>query len=149
MPMYTGQIGEGKMNCTRPDLLDKWKKRNDGLWWKADFGIVGKHKDPKTAAQLGYYWGLLQPEIWEQLVRDGHTITVEAFGKQIEIPFTAESTHEMLTALCGHVGDGGKAIRLSDDDMDIAACIKFIDGVLNVAADLGMNMDELRSRRPE
>lgn len=146
MPEYKGQILKKKMICNRPDLLNKWIERNEGRWFRFKSEIIGQAKDPKTAEQLGYYWGLLVPEICEQLQRDGYTYTIKFQRIEAEIPYNEEVTHNFLTVLCGHVGHDGEHLRLSDCDK--FQTVKFIDNVLNLAGGLNMNMDELKARRP-
>lgn len=146
MPDYTGIITNGQPNYARFDLLLKWLSQNNGFWFKCTFKIIGQKRDPKTVEQLGYYWGLLLPEIHKQLIEDGHTVALEAYGIKKEIPITLDATHELLTAFCGFVGEDGKAIRLSE--MDKYNTVKFVDNVLEFAvANLGMNEEQLKAWR--
>jgi hypothetical protein len=148
MPEYSGTISKGKLHCTRPDLVQKWIKRNNGLWFKMRLEIIGEAVDPKTQQQLGYYWGLLLPAVHEQLQADGFTIPIEAFGIQRDIPITKDAAHELLTALCGFVGEDGKHQRLSE--MNKYQTVKFIDNVVDFAvANLGMDEEKLKAWRPE
>lgn len=148
MSEYHGRIIAENTCYTRPELLAKWLKKNNGKWFKAVFSIPAKDADPKTAAQLGYYWGLLLPEITKQLIAEGHTMPVRAFGIEKDIPFNQDATHELLTALCGHVGSEGKHLRLSECGKH--ETIKFIDNVIEFAvANLGMNEAKLAAWRPE
>jgi len=146
MPNYQGLIVDCDLNYTRPDLLEKWAKKNDGLFFNAKLTILGKVKDPKTAQELGYYWGLLVPEICKELNRQGHTITI-CFNKLTkEVPYDKYTTHELLTELCGYVGEDGEHQRLSIDDKYDA--VRYIDNVLDFAViDLGMNEENLKAWR--
>lgn len=147
MPVYPGMIIDEVAEYTRPDLRDKWLKKNNGLWFREKLEIIGKSQDPKTSAQLGYYWGLLLPESYHQLKADGFTIPITAFGITINIPITKDATHEMLTSLCGRVGEDGRALRLSE--MNKYQTIKFVDNVVDFAVvTLRMNEKELKARRP-
>ncbi len=148
MPAYEGQIREKKITFLRPDLLGKWARRNIGSWFRAEFKILGKHEDPKTAEQLGYYWACLVPEINRQLVAEGHTTTVRARNLERELPINKDATHELLTELCGQVGSEGRHLRLSECEK--FETIKFIDNVVEFAcANLGMNEEALKARRPD
>lgn len=148
MPEYTGVIRENGLVFLRPDLLGKWEKKNEGLWFKATLELIGKCADSKTSAQLGYYWGLLVPEIRDELARQGHTNTVRFSDFEREVPYNKHSTHELLTGLCGQVGPDGILIRLSE--MVLAQAMRFIDNVLEFAiVSLAMNEVNLRAMRPE
>ena len=146
MPNYQGLIVNSELNFTRPDLLAKWAKKNEGLFFSAKLDIIGETKDPKTREQLGYYWGLLHPEIHKQLVADGTTIPVKFRGFERDIPITKDATHELLTGLCGQVSEGGASIRLSQ--MNKYETIRFVDNVLDFAiVRLSMNEENLKAWR--
>ena len=147
MAEYDGRIDEKKLTFLRPDLFGKWCKKNVGSWFRAEFKIKGKHSDPKTAEQLGYYWACLVPLTKNELAAQGHTMTVKAFGLEKEIPFNEDATHELLTALCGHVGPDGKHLRLSECNK--YETVKFIDNVVEFdVVSLGMNEEALKAQRP-
>ncbi len=151
MPEYTGIIKDKALKNTRPELLEKWIAKNDGEWFRLKLSLVNKYPDPKTREQLGYYWGLLVPEITKQLESDGHTITISAFKNvTAERKYTELDTHELLTSICNHVGPNGALMRMSDPDMNIRRMMMIIDNVLNFATQsLSMNGDDLRAWRPE
>lgn len=148
MPEYTAKITDGKLMCTRPDLMGKWLAKHDGQWLRMNLDLIVKNLDPKSLEQLGYYWGLLVPEITEQLNADGHTIPVKAFGVEAERPYFKDDTHELLTQLCNHVGEDGALMRLSDPDMSVRRMRTVIDNVLNFATQsLRMNGEKLEAWR--
>ncbi len=148
MPTYEGQIRDSKLTWLRPDWLGKWARRNVGSWFRAEFKLLGKHPDPKTAEQLGYYWACIVPQTKLELNVQGHTMTVKAFGIEREIPFDETATHELLTALCGYVGPDGQHLRLSECNKH--ETIKFIDNAVEFdVVSLGMNEEALKARRPE
>ena len=151
MPEYTGIIKDKALKNTRPDLLEKWIAKNDGEWFRLKLSLVNKHPDPKTREQLGYYWGLLVPEITKQLEADGHTITIRAFKNvTAERKYTELDVHELLTSICNHVGPDGALMRMSDSDMDIHKMMIIIDNVLNFATQsLSMDGDKLKAWRLE
>ena len=144
-----GQIIDASPKSNDRKRFQKWLDKHEGCWYVADYKILGKHKDPKSAAQLGYFFGLLLPEIHDQFVADGYTITIKHKGTEIEIQYTEDASYEHLTAICGHVGENGKHMRISDEDMTLVRMISFIDNALKVAEYLNMNIDELKARRPE
>lgn len=147
MSEYAGIITKAALKVTRPDLLNKWISKHEGAWFKIDLKLVSKHPDPKSAAQLGLYWGLLVPAITKQLAADGHTITIEAFKNvTAERAYNIYDTHELLTSICNHVGKDGALMRLSDDDMTVARMRVVIDNVINFATQsLCMNGEKLRA----
>lgn len=146
MPEYTGTIKDSALKCPRKDLLDKWIAKNDGAWFRMTLKLIAGKVDPKTAAQLGFYWGLLVPEITEQLNADGNTITIRAFGIEAQRPFFDKDTHTLLGQLCFHVGDNGALESMSD--MDLGQMIMAIDHVVKFAVDsLHMDGKKLESWR--
>ncbi len=151
MADYTGIIKDGALKVTRPDLLNKWIAKHDGEWFKITLKLISKDPDPKTAEQLGIYWGLFVPEITQQLAADGHTITIEAFDEvTAERAYTDLDTHELLTTLCNHVGKDGAIMRLSDPDMDVARMSIVLDNVVKFAVgSLHMNGERLEAWRNE
>ena len=148
MPVYTGLIIENGLDFKRNDLVSKWCRRNTGLWFRAKIDIIGESKDPKTKEQLGYYWGLLLPEIHQELQNQGHTTAVSFNGFNKDIPITKDATHEILTNLCGRVGMDGSLLRLSE--MDLIQTRLFIDNVVEFAVSmLGMNEERLEAWKPK
>lgn len=146
MPEYNGTITNGKLHCTRPDLLNAWIQKNDGLWFRMRLEILGEAADPKTQQQLGYYWGLLLPAICERLREKGIMLPVKAFGVNANIPITPDAVHELLIDLCGVVGADGRCLRLSE--MDKFQAIQFIDSVISFAVcNLGIDEVKLSAKR--
>lgn len=146
MPQYSGEIVNKEMVWARPDLVERWLTKHEGYWYRAKFEILGLSDDPKTAAQLGYYWGLLLPEIHAQMQRDGHTIKVEFGDFSREVPIPEFAAHEVVTGLCCRVGSDGAPMRLSG--IGLVKAILFIDNVLNFAGELRMDTDALKAKRP-
>lgn len=146
MREYTGRIFNKEMVWLRPDLIRKMCDKYDGYWYKVKLEILGVSEDPKTAEQLGYYWGLLLPEIHAQMQRDGHTITVTFGDFSREIPIPEFAAHEVITGLCCRIGSDGEAMRLSG--IGLVKTILFIDNVLNFAGELRMDTEALKAKRP-
>ncbi len=148
MSEYTGIIEDKRLMCIRPELLGKWIAKHDGLWFRMSLEQLVKNRDPKSMEQLGYYFGLLVPEIMEQLNADGNTITIDAFGIHAERPYFKDDTHELLTQLCNRVGDNGALMRLSDRGMDVHRMSMVLDNVIKFAVgSLHMNGENLEAWR--
>jgi len=148
MPEYTGIIKDLALKCTRPDLLGQWIGKNEGLWFRLTLKLIAEKIDPKSAEQLGFYWGLLVPEITEQLNADGLSIPIRAFGVEAQRPYFKKDTHELLTQLCNRIGQDGALMRLSDSDMTIHRMSIVLENVLNFATEsLRMNGDKLKAWR--
>lgn len=144
MPTYTGLVKDKALKYTRPDLVSKWIERNDGQWFRMKLELVCKNIDSKTAEQLGLYWGLLVPEITEELNVQENTITIEAYGISSERKYVDLDTHELLTERCGRIGEDGASLRLSE--MDLTQARMFIDNVKDFAVgSLGMNGERLEA----
>lgn len=148
MPKYTAVIrcddGRTRLVCTRPDLLHRWLNNNLTKWVWLELEPISKNPNPKTAEQLGYYWGLLVIEITEQLNTEGLTIPVRAFNLEYDRPYFKNDTHELLTQLCGRIGVNGALIRVSE--MGKFEMMKFLDNVLKFAvANLNMNGQRLEA----
>lgn len=147
MPEYSGIIKQGRLIVAEAERYAKWLQKHEGHGVSFTVEQEGKSPDPKTAEQLGYYFGLLRPAIVEQMRHDGQTFEVTAGPYTREIPVNKETVHEWLTALCGFVNDDGTHLRLSE--CDLVHCIKFIDNVIAFAVDtLGMNEEALKAIRP-
>ena len=100
----------------------------------------------KTSPQLGYYYGLLLPEIYKQLVEDGFSVTKKFRKFEMEFPPSKEDIHGTLkcwVATMNHQEDVKDV-----GDMDINEMSKFLDGCLHVAAQLSMNVTALEAKRP-
>jgi hypothetical protein len=146
MAKYHGKIVNGRFHYTRPDLLGKLAAKHEGHWFEHTIEFLAMGKAPKSPEQLGFYWGLLVPEITKELNAQGHTNTVQFKEFTREVPYSEKTTHELLTAICGQVGDDGADTRLSVADK--YAATRFIDNVLQFAVvELGMNEEKLKAWR--
>jgi len=143
MPEYNARITEGSPNFTRLDLRNKWMANHEGEWIVEILRLLSKAVDPKTRSQLGYYWGLLFPEIHAELLKLGHTSTVRQI-LDLQIPITKPHAHEIITNSCGFIGNDGKHIRLSGCDKFDG--INWLNNVLEFARMLSMDTDLLRAK---
>ena len=152
MPDFVGiATADGKLSWVQGHgaKLVEYLKKKPGEFYRVSLesAYKSRKKNPKTSAQLGYYWGLLLPEIHKQLVSDGHTITIKFGTVEKEVIIPIEASHEAVTALCGNIGENGSHLRLSD--CELPECVRFIDNVLDLASQLRMNVDELKAVRPK
>lgn len=126
----------------RQRYLDKIQ---DGQRFKEDIRPI-KHK---TNPQLGYYYGLLLPEIHRQHLDMGvlSQTWIPGVSNFERIPIEPD-THEFLKDMCGRVGPEGERLDLAD--MDQYQLSKFIDNVLfHATHNLGMNGAALEAQRPK
>lgn len=127
-----------------------------------DYRGFEKHRKPrqsKTNPQLGYYWGLLVPEISKAIIDLGWTVSRNLVIK--ETPFIREAvwdrdgddklftdTHQFLKKEAAKIGDDGEYVTLSEQDIE--ECSKFITNVLYICEHwLDMNIEALKAKRPE
>lgn len=108
------------------------------------------HRKPskaKSNPQLGYYWGLLVPEIRKQLTQDGWTITMNG-PRELQRYYTNNDVHDWLKGYCAKLGPDGVHITLSEQDQEI--CSKYLDNVLWVAEYwLKMDRQALEAKKPK
>ena len=154
MRKFRGIIKSTALRFNRKAELLTWMAKNHGLWFEITINILGGKRDRKTKEQIGYYWGLLLPEIHDQYLCDGMTVgvcvpNVLINGKPmfIERKPTMDDSHELNKDICGLVGVDGE--RMDVRDMDKNSARKFIDNVIDHAVvNLSMNGEELKARRP-
>ena len=152
---FHGQIKALRLLFNKKDELLKWLAKNDGLWFVMTIKILGKHKDRKTKEQLGYYWAFLLPEIHDQYLREGFTVTVKVekiviAGKVLQVVRkpTIDDSHELNKDICGLIGKDGN--RMNVREMGKHEVRKFIDNVLDHAVqNLLMDGDKLKAKRPK
>ena len=155
MPKYFGKITKDLLKFHKKAALLKWMAANAGLFFEVTIKVLGKAKDRKTREQLGYYWALLLPEILDQYIADGMTITVnipkvkiKGESMVVDIKPSMDDSHEVIKDVCALVGEDGS--RLDVRDMDKHTIRKFIDNVLYHATfDLLMDGDKLKAQRPK
>jgi hypothetical protein len=152
MPTYSAIAKDGKILIVGDDetRAAKWLTKHDAKWLTVDVDLADQEKDPKTAAQRGYYFGLLLPEIHRELVKLGWTEKIVfRSGKHTmerEIPIRKMTAHDFITDACGRIGKDGTPMRLSD--CDLIHAMRFIDHVLEFAeVDLRMNRKKLEALR--
>ena len=147
MPEFTGTKRDGQLIYDDYRSRDEWiRKLKEGQRFRDRMSRIAG----KTSPQLGYYWGLLLPEIHKQYLRDGQVVRIflPRINRLVERKPTMEDSHITIKDICGLVGDDG--IRLDVSDMDEFQMTKFIDNVLfHAVNDLLMNGEALEAKRPE
>ncbi|MHC4121981.1 MAG: hypothetical protein ACYSSI_00275 [Planctomycetota bacterium] len=146
MALFTGLKTKGQLLYDDPVHRDRYIKRylKDGERFREN---LKRAAPAKTSPQLGYYYGLLRPEIHQQYLRNGMTATVRMHRLIVERPLTEDDSHAIIKDVCGLVGDDGK--RMDVGDMDEWQMSKFIDNCLfHAVNDLGMNGEKLEAKRP-
>jgi len=108
--------------CGRQDFFTK---KPDGY---RGFEKHHKPRQSKSNPQLGYYWGLLIPEIVKQLEKDEITISTSFEGRIVERYYDRDDTHKMLKGYCAKVGNDGVFVTLSEQDQEL--CSRYIDHVV-------------------
>ena len=148
MPTFTLAIANGFPSWVDHEDVFCWARNNEGGLYRATLKSVARNKDPKTQAQLGYYWGFLVPLIVKQCNEDGQTMSGHIGPYPVQREWEDTSMHEELTKFCGMIGDNGKLLRLSE--CGLVDCIKFIDHAEIVAIQIGIDVDALKKKhRPK
>ena len=126
-----------------------------------DYRGFEKHRKPrqsKSNPQLGYYWGLLVPEISKAIIALGWTVTRklligghvyerEAIWDRDGDDKLFTDTHAFLKKDGARIGDDGEYVTLSEQDIE--ECTKFISNVLYICEHwLNMNMKALKAKQP-
>lgn len=144
MPDFTFQKHDGKFVFDDPEGRRKcMEKFKDGDRGKESIRKVRE----KSGSQLGYYRGLLLPEIHKEYLALGITVVLKLGERLIERPPTEADSHIMIKDICANVGVDGK--RMDCGDMTMHEKSKFIDNVLYHATnDLNMNGAALEAKRP-
>ena len=157
MPEFSYEITKGQIIYDDPQALQKF------ITSKVD-GYRGfeKHRgvpQDKSGGQLGWYWGLLTPEISKAMIALGWTVTEKyIINRQVR---TRErkwdrggddkkytDTHEFLKKNAARIGDVGEYVTLSKQDKD--KCRRFLENVLWICEHwLNMNMEALKAKRPK
>ena len=147
----------GYMIINGQQVYDEPSKRREFLAKKpSDYRGFEKHRGvcrAKSGPQLGYYWGLLAPEVSKALIGLGWTVTVGE-KKPVERKWDRggddkkyKDTHDWLKENAAKIGGEGEYVTLSEQDLD--ECKKFIGNVLWICEHwLRMNIKALKEKRP-
>lgn len=152
MPEYGYVIVNGQQVYDDPDARRKFLAKKPD-----DFRGFEKHRGlsrAKSGGQLGWYWGLLLPEISKTLIALGWTVSKGRGENEViciwdrggdDKEYT--DTHDWLKKNAARIGDQGEYVTLSDQDMD--ECRRFLDNVMWICEHwLKMDVVKLEAKRP-
>ena len=153
MQEFTYQIQNGRQYHDDPAGRDKWLRDKPD-----DYRGIEKHFKPsqrKTDPQLGFYWGLLVPEISKAIQALVWTVTVGHGKATFERKWDRggddkkyTDTHDWLKEYAAKIGDKGEYVTLSEQDKEM--CRKFIDNVMWICDHwFKMDIEKLKEKRPE
>ena len=155
MPKFNAEIYHGGvLSFIEIKKQIKWLLKHIGSWISVEYKLLGKSKCPKTAKQLGFYWGLLAPEVSKELIDKGWTVDVgrkpHVFQRKWDHggdDTKLTDTHDWLKKHAARIGGDGEYVTLSEQDFD--ECIKFISNVKFICEHwLSMNIEALEKRQP-
>ena len=123
---FYGQLEDGKFRFRRKDI---WTAYLAGLKDGNYCLTITKRKGPpKTLEQLAYYYAVIIPTVYNQMVEDGHErFVVNIGGKSKEIPLTKDVVDLLLKEACAF-DEKSKA------KMSMQECSAFIDRTIRWAA---------------
>jgi hypothetical protein len=154
---FSYEIIKGQLIYDNPQARQKFLTGKDD-----NYRGFEKHRKPrqsKSNPQLGYYWGLLVPEISKSIIALGWTVTRKLLinGKVFEREAIWDrngddkdytDTHVFLKKEGARIGFEGQHVTLSDQDIE--ECSNFINNVLFICDNwLHMNMKKLKAKRPK
>ena len=157
MPEFSYSVTKGQQVYDDPDARRKFLAKKPD-----DYRGFEKHRKPrqnKSNPQLGYYWGLLVPEISKAIIHLGWTvdrillIQGVKFKRQAKWDRNGEDklftdTHEFLKKDGARIGDDGEYVTLSEQDIE--ECSKFINNVLYICEHwLNMDIEKLKAKQPK
>ena len=126
IPRFYIKINNGKWSFNRGQVFDAYVQgQQDG-----DYYIeMHKTKGPsKTMEQLGYYYAVIIPTVYRQLVEDGHEdFVINIGGKFKEVPLTTDVVDLLLKESCA--GPDKSKAKMSKQE-----CSEFIDKCIRWAA---------------
>ena len=152
MPEYSYEIQKGQIVYDDPDARRKsLAKKIDG------YRGFEKHRGiykAKSGGQLGWYWGVLAPEVSKALIALGWTVTIGKGKTTVDRKWDHggqdkkyTDTHDWLKENAAQIGGQGEYVTLSDQDMD--ECRKFLDNVMWICEHwLKMDVEKLEAKRP-
>lgn len=152
MQEFTYTIHKGRLFYDDPLGRYKWIELKPD-----DYRGIEKHFRPsqrKTDPQLGFYWGLLVPEISKSAIALGWTVTIGRGRAVFERKWDHggddkryTDTHDFLKKYAARIGDKGEYVTLSEQDKEM--CRKFIDNVMWIADHwFKMDIEKLKEKRP-
>lgn len=144
---YTYTILKGQIVYDDPEARRLYiARQKDG---STGTETLKKDQESKTLDQLGYYWAVLLHAIHDHIIEAGWTKTVKLpDGTTVERPWNQNpryDSHDWVKSVCANVSEDGEFVTLSE--MNIREACLFLENVLAVCAQWGMDMDALEARR--
>ena len=129
-PEFHGKIKSGRFILNRHKVFNAYcTGQKDGNYYVTLHKVKGT---PKTPEQLGYYYAVIVPTAFKQMVADGNEKMVVKVGDKFkEIPLTEEVVDLLLKEACAKLD--GKKVTLKRN-MSKQDCLKFIDRVIRWCA---------------
>lgn len=123
---FEGKLVDGKFTLNRPKVFNAFLAGlNDGDYYLT---FTKRKGAPKTLEQLGYYYAVIIPTVYNQLIADGNERFVIKIGNKFkEVPLTKDVVDLMLKETCAF-DEKSKA------KMTMAECSAFIDRCIRWAA---------------
>lgn len=123
---FEGKLVDGKFKLNRKSV---WIAFLAGLKDGNYYLTLTKRKGPpKTLEQLAYYYAVIIPTVYNQMVEDGHErFVVNIGGKFKEIPLTKDVVDLLLKEACAF--DEKSKAKMSKEE-----CSAFIDRTIRWAA---------------
>lgn len=123
---FDGKLVDGRFRLNRePVWLAYLAGLPDGNYYLT---LTKRKGAPKTLEQLGYYYAVIIPTVYQQLVEDGNERFVVKIGSKFkEVPLTKDVVDLMLKDTCAFE-------EKSKAKMSMQECSEFIDRCIRWAA---------------
>lgn len=120
------KLEDGKLQLNRRPVFDAYLSGlKDGDYYLTIQKCKGA---PKTVSQLAYYFAVIIPTVYQQLIDDGNETFVVKIGKNFkEVPLTKDTVDLLLKEACAY------PVR-KKRDMTKLECSEFIDKCIRWAA---------------
>jgi len=129
-PEFHGKNRGGRFLLNKPKVFDAYcAGQKDGDYYITLHKVKGS---PKTLEQLGYYYAVIVPTAFKQMVEDGNEKMVVKVGdKYKEVPITEDVVDLLLKEACAKFD--GKIVTLKRN-MSKQECKEFIDRAIRWCA---------------
>lgn len=126
IPEFHGRISKGIFRLNNCKVFDAYVLgQKDGNYYLTFHKTKGS---PKTREQLGYYYAVIVPTVYKQMVEDGNdTMIIKVGNKPKNVPITPDVVDLLLKEACA------KNDKLKRN-MTIGECSEFISSCILWAA---------------
>lgn len=123
---FFGKLVDGRFKLNRQKVFNAYLKgQKNGDYYLT---ITKRKGPPKTLEQLGYYYAVIIPTVYQQLIDDGNERFVVKIGKKFkEVPLTKDVVDLMLKDTCAF--DEKSKAKMTKEQ-----CSEFIDRCIRWAA---------------